>query len=99
MSFSLCHLITAATLQAIKLLKNDFHYILLKSKLQEYVMFHKDRSRACNVIKKKTLAQVFSREFCEISKSTFSTEELLATASARSKFSWSLVHKKNIGVT
>ena len=27
---------------------------------------------ACNFIKKETLAQVFSYEFCEISKSTFS---------------------------
>ena len=28
--------------------------------------------KACNFIKKETLAQVFSCEFCEISKSTFS---------------------------
>ena len=27
--------------------------------------------QACNFIKKKTLAQVFSCEFCEISKNTF----------------------------
>ena len=27
---------------------------------------------ACNIIKKEALAQVFSCEFCEISKSTFS---------------------------
>ena len=26
---------------------------------------------ACNIIKKETLAQVFSCEFCEISKNTF----------------------------
>ena len=30
------------------------------------------RARACNFIKKETLAQVFSGEFCEISKNTFS---------------------------
>ena len=36
---------------------------------------------ACNIIKKETLALVFSCEFCEISKSTFFTENLLATAS------------------
>ena len=30
---------------------------------------------------KKTLAQVFSCEFCEISKNTFSTEHLQSTAS------------------
>ena len=32
-------------------------------------------------IKKETLAQVFSYEFCEISKNTFFTENLRATAS------------------
>ena len=30
------------------------------------------RPQACNFIKKETLALVFSREFCEISKNTFS---------------------------
>ena len=29
------------------------------------------RSKAFNFIKKETLAQVFSREFCQISKNTF----------------------------
>ena len=29
------------------------------------------RPKACNFIKKETLAQVFSSEFCEISKNTF----------------------------
>ena len=37
---------------------------------------------ACNFIKKETLAQVFSREFCEISKNTFFTEHLYRTASS-----------------
>ena len=32
--------------------------------------------QACNFIKKETLAQVFSREFCEISKDSFFTEYL-----------------------
>ena len=40
---------------------------------------------ACNFIKKETLAQVFSCEFCEISKNTFFTEHLRATASVRFK--------------
>ena len=35
-----------------------------------------------NFIKKETLAQVFSCEFCKISKSTFSTEHLQTTASS-----------------
>ena len=38
-------------------------------------------SKACNVIKKETLAQVFSCEFCEISKNTFFAEHLWTTAS------------------
>ena len=37
--------------------------------------------RACNFIKKETLAQVFPCEFCEISKTTFFTEHLQTTAS------------------
>ena len=37
--------------------------------------------KACNFIKKETLTQVFSYEFCETSKSTFSTEQLRTTAS------------------
>ena len=37
---------------------------------------------ACNFIKKVWLVQVFSCEFCEISKSSFFTEHLWMTASA-----------------
>ena len=36
---------------------------------------------ACSFIKKETLAQVFSYEFCEIFKNTFFVEHLRATAS------------------
>ena len=39
------------------------------------------QTKACNFIKKGTLPQVFSCEFCEISKNTFFTEHLRATAS------------------
>ena len=35
---------------------------------------------ACNFIKKETLAQVFSCEFCEFSKNTFFIEDLLTNA-------------------
>ena len=38
----------------------------------------------CNFIKKETVAQVFSCEFCEISKYTFFKEHLWAAVSARS---------------
>ena len=37
--------------------------------------------QACNFIKKETVAQVFSCEFCEIFKNTFFTEHLWTTAS------------------
>ena len=39
-------------------------------------------TEACNFIKKETLAQVCSYEFCEISKNTFFTEQLWTTVSA-----------------
>ena len=39
------------------------------------------RLEVCSFIKKETLVQVFSYEFCEISKNTFFTERLWATAS------------------
>ena len=37
-------------------------------------------AKACNFIKKETLAQVFSCQFCEISKNTLFTEHLRLTA-------------------
>ena len=40
----------------------------------------------CNFIKKETLAQVFSCDFCEISKNTFFTEHLGTTASVNHNF-------------
>ena len=36
---------------------------------------------ACNFIKKETLAQVFSCEFCEITKNTFSYKTALVATS------------------
>ena len=42
------------------------------------------QAEACNFIKKETLAQMFSCDFCEISKNTFFTEHLWATASLKS---------------
>ena len=38
------------------------------------------QATVCNFIKKETLVQVFSCEFCEIPKNTFFTEHLRATA-------------------
>ena len=40
------------------------------------------QASVCNFIKKETLAQIFSYEFCEISKNTYFTEHLWATASS-----------------
>ena len=40
---------------------------------------------SCNFIKKETLAQVFSSEFCEISKNTFSYRAPLVAASVLSE--------------
>ena len=40
------------------------------------------QDEACNFIKKETLAQVFSGEFCKISKNTFFAEHIRPTASA-----------------
>ena len=37
-----------------------------------YSIFHCMKASACNCIKKGTLAEVFSCEFCEIFKNTFS---------------------------
>ena len=37
-------------------------------------LFLEISQKACNFIKKETLAPVFSCEFCEISKNKFSTE-------------------------
>ena len=45
------------------------------------------QAHTCNFVKKETLAQVFSCEFCEISKNNFFTEHLWATAS---RAHWSL---------
>ena len=52
--------------------KNTCARMSLLTKLQD---------EACNFIKKETLAQVFSREFCENSENTFFTEHLRATVS------------------
>ena len=52
--------------------------IALRQK-QPQEMFCKKRPEACNFIKKET--QLFSCEFCKISKNTFFTEHLWTTAS------------------
>ena len=44
------------------------------------------QASACNFIKKETLAQVFSYDFCEVSKNTFSYRTPSVTASVASHF-------------
>ena len=39
--------------------------------------------KACNIIKNETLAQVFSCEFCEISKNTLFTEQVAASENSK----------------
>ena len=49
--------------------------------LCQSLFFNKVAGGACNFIKKETLAQVFSCEFCEISKNIFSQRTPLVAAS------------------
>ena len=55
----------------------EFHKIHRKTPASESLFFNKKN----NFFKKETLTQVFSCEFCEISKNTFSIEHLRTTAS------------------
>ena len=50
--------------------------------MPESLFLESCRPDACNLLKKETLALVFSCEFCEISRNTFFTEHLWEIASA-----------------
>ena len=52
-----------------------------KDVLKNFTKFTGKVPESCNFIKKETLAQMFSCEFCEIFKNTFFTEHLWTTAS------------------
>ena len=52
----------------------------LANPFQSSVAFYIENPQACNFIKKETLAEVFSCEFCRISKNTFFTEHLWTIA-------------------
>ena len=54
----------------------NFTKFIRKFLCQSLFFFNKVTGLFCNFIKKETLAQVFSCEFCEISKKTFFTEPL-----------------------
>ena len=53
----------------------------ISQNLQENTCARVSEAEACNFSKKETLAQVFSCEFCEISKNTFSYRTTLVAAS------------------
>ena len=62
---------------------------MIKDVLRKFAKFtgkHLCQSLFFNFIKKETLAQVFSCEFCEISKNNFFTEYLRTTAPAYKTF-------------
>ena len=48
---------------------------------EAFLLVWKLQVETCNFIKKETLAEVFSCEFCEISNNTFFKEHLRATTS------------------
>ena len=60
--------------------------------MPESILINFIADQACNFIKIETLAQVFSCEFCEISKNTFSNITPPVAASAPVK---ELTEKKN----
>ena len=49
------------------------------------------QTQACNFIKKENLAHMFSCEFCEISKNTFSNRTPLVAASIEINKIWDLI--------
>ena len=59
--------------------KNSYKELIWLEPATKGVLWKKPQ--ACNFIKKEILAQVFSCEFCEISKNTFFKEHLWTTAS------------------
>ena len=76
-----------------ELFKNTFFVEDLRTAGSEtpvgWSLFNKnslETPEAYNFIKKETLAQVFSFEFCEISKNSFSYRTPLVAASVVSKF-------------
>ena len=68
----------------LKSLKTLFIKSLYRSSLPE-LFCKKKVARACNFIKKESLTQVFSYEFCEISKNTFFLQNTSGPFSLESK--------------
>ena len=59
--------------KSIKAVEDDFYHNVIEAKYTEEVTRRCEaEAEACNFIKKENLAQMFTCEFCEISKNTFS---------------------------
>ena len=54
--------------------------------------------QACNFIKKETLAQVFSCEFCDISKNTFYYRTRLVAVSGRTRAKSTMPQKQALQI-
>ena len=70
-------------------------YVFLSTEAATRSVLWKKVLQACNFIKKDTLGQVFSCEFCEIWKNTFFTEHLWTTASV-STWNIFLISRENV---
>ena len=71
----------------VQIKSNHWRCSVKKDVVRNFAKFtekHCAPGAACNFIKKETLVQVFSGEFCEISKNTFFIEHLRTTVSYRS---------------
>ena len=64
-----------------KMCSEKFHKIFTNIPLPGPLFWYRSRPKASNFIKKETLAQVLSCEFCKFFKNIFFTEHLWATAS------------------
>ena len=66
-------------------------------RVRMFIRFSSDVDvEACNIMKKETLEQVFSCEFCEISKNTCFTEPVLQLLSFSNKIQQTLSKYKTI---
>ena len=66
--------------QFYRIMYSSKFYLIEAEAATRGVLWEKVFLEACN-LQKETLAQVFSCEFCEISKNTFFTDHLLGTVS------------------
>ena len=65
--------------------------------LCQSLFFNKVAGAACNFIKKEILAQLFSCEFCEISKNTFSQRTPLVAASVMAELQFKCMGSQKLG--